>query len=77
MDRRAAWPATLRRASGGVGDCDFVQGRQLVFTGWIISARGPRIALLVGSGACVAAAVLASFVHTPANPDDALTDPAQ
>jgi MFS family permease len=45
-----------------------------ILTGWIISAGGPRAALLVGSGACLAAAVLAAFVHTPANPDQALTD---
>lgn len=45
-----------------------------ILTGWIISAGGPRVALLVGAGACVAAAVLAAFVHTPPHPDDALTD---
>ncbi len=45
-----------------------------ILTGWIISAGGPRTALLVGSGACLAAAVLAAFVHTPPHPDDALTD---
>jgi MFS family permease len=45
-----------------------------IVTGWIISASGPRAALLVGSGACLAAAVLAAFVHTPPNPDQALTD---
>jgi MFS family permease len=45
-----------------------------IVTGWIISASGPRVALLVGSGACVAAAVLAAFVHTPPHPDEALTD---
>jgi MFS family permease len=45
-----------------------------ILTGWIISASGPRTALLVGSGACFAAAVLAAFVHTPAHPDQALTD---
>jgi MFS family permease len=48
-----------------------------IVTGWIISAGGPRTALLVGSGACLTAAALAAFVHTPANPDDALTDLAQ
>ena len=48
-----------------------------IVTGWIISAGGPRAALLVGSGACLAAAVLAAFVHTPANPDQALTDLAR
>jgi hypothetical protein len=46
-------------------------------TGWIISTGGPRAALLVGSGACLAAAVLAAFVHTPPNPDEALTDLAR
>ena len=45
-----------------------------ILTGWIISAGGPRVALLVGSGACLAAAVLAAFVHTPPHPDEALTD---
>jgi MFS family permease len=45
-----------------------------ILTGWIISAGGARVALLVGSGACLAAAVLAAFVHTPPNPDEALTD---
>jgi MFS family permease len=48
-----------------------------ILTGWIISTGGPRVALLVGSGACLAAAILAAFVHTPAHPDDALTDLAQ
>jgi hypothetical protein len=40
-------------------------------TGWIIAASGPRTALLVGSGACLAAAALAAFVH---NPPHNLTD---
>ncbi len=48
-----------------------------IITGWIISASGPRVALLVGSAACLAAAVLAAFVHTPPNPDEALTDLAR
>ncbi len=48
-----------------------------IVTGWIISRGGPRAALLVGSGACLAAAVLAAFVHTPPNPDATLTDLAQ
>ncbi len=48
-----------------------------ILTGWIISAGGPRVALLVGSGACLAAAALAAFVHTPPHPDEALTDLAQ
>jgi MFS family permease len=45
-----------------------------LLTGWITSAGGARVALLVGSGACVVAAVIAAFVHTPPNPDQALTD---
>jgi MFS family permease len=45
-----------------------------ILTGWITSAGGPRVALLVGAGACLAAAVLATFVHTPPNPDATLTD---
>ena len=48
-----------------------------LLTGWIISIGGPRAALLVGSGACLAAAALATFVHTPPNPDAALTDLAE
>ena len=36
----------------------------------VMPEAGP--ALLVGSGACVAAAVLAAVVHTPPHPDDAL-----
>jgi MFS family permease len=48
-----------------------------ILTGWIISAGGPRVALLVGSGACLVAAMLAAFVHTPPNPDAPLTDLAQ
>ena len=48
-----------------------------ILTGWVISAGGPRVALLVGSGACLVATVLAAFVHTPPNPDKALTDLAQ
>ena len=48
-----------------------------ILTGWIISAGGPRVALLVGSGACLAAAVLAAFVHTPPHPDMALRDLGQ
>jgi MFS family permease len=45
-----------------------------IVTGWITSLGGPRVALLVGAGACAAAAVLAAFVHTPADPDAALAD---
>ncbi len=48
-----------------------------ILSGWIISAGGPRVAFLVGSGACLAAALLAAFVHTPPHPDQALTDLAQ
>src|SRR5580658_167967 len=48
-----------------------------ILTGWIISAGGPRVALLVGSGACGAAAVLAAFVHTPPHPDEGLADLAR
>jgi MFS family permease len=43
-------------------------------TGWIISVSGPRAALLVGAGACLIAAAIGSRVHTPPNPDEALTD---
>jgi MFS family permease len=45
-----------------------------VLSGWISSAGGPRIALLVGAGACLVAAFIGSRVHTPPNPDAALTD---
>jgi MFS family permease len=45
-----------------------------ILIGWIISASGPRVALLVGSGACLVAGVLAAFVRTPPHLDDALTD---
>jgi MFS family permease len=48
-----------------------------IVTGWIISAGGPRAALLVGAGACLVAAGMAAFVHTPAHPDAALTDLAR
>ncbi len=44
------------------------------FTGWLISLNGPRTALVVGSVACLVAAGLASLVHTPPHPDDALSD---
>jgi MFS family permease len=43
-------------------------------TGWISSAGGPRIALLVGAAACLVAALIGSRVHTPPHPDAALTD---
>ena len=45
-----------------------------VLSGWISSAGGPRIALLVGAGACLAAALIGLRVRTPPNPDAALTD---
>jgi MFS family permease len=45
-----------------------------ILTGWITSAGGPRVALLVGAGSCLAAGVLAAFVHTPSHPDAALHD---
>jgi MFS family permease len=45
-----------------------------IVTGWITAAGGPRIALLVGAGSCLAAATLAALVHTPPNPDAALHD---
>jgi MFS family permease len=45
-----------------------------IVTGWITAAGGPRIALLVGAGSCLAAAALAALVHTPPNPDAALHD---
>jgi MFS family permease len=45
-----------------------------VLTGWITAEGGPRVALLVGSGACLLAAGIAARVHTPPNPDAALTD---
>jgi MFS family permease len=45
-----------------------------IITGWITQTGGPRTALLVGSGACVAAALLAAFVRTPPHPDAQLTD---
>jgi MFS family permease len=48
-----------------------------IVTGWIIAAGGPRVALLVGSGACLVAAGMAAFVHTPPHPDEALTDLVQ
>ncbi|HEY0870246.1 MAG TPA: hypothetical protein VGD55_07590, partial [Acidothermaceae bacterium] len=45
-----------------------------VLTGWICSTAGPRVALLVGAGACVVVAGVAARVHTPPDPDAALTD---
>jgi len=48
-----------------------------ILTGWITEAGGPRIALLVGSAACLVATGIAARVHTPPNPDAALTDLVQ
>jgi MFS family permease len=48
-----------------------------ILAGWIAAAGGPRVALLVGSGACLLAAGIAARVHTPPNPDAALTDLAR
>jgi hypothetical protein len=42
--------------------------------GVIISAAGARAALLTGAAACLAAAAIASRVHTPPHADAALTD---
>jgi MFS family permease len=48
-----------------------------ILTGWITEAGGPRVALLVGSGACLLAAGIAARVYTPPNPDAGLTDLVQ
>ena len=45
-----------------------------IITGAIISAAGARAALLTGAAACLAAAAIASRVHTPPHVDAALTD---
>jgi MFS family permease len=45
-----------------------------ILSGWIITASGPRVALLVGAGACLIAAGIATRVHTPPNLDSELTD---
>jgi MFS family permease len=45
-----------------------------ILSGWMITAGGPRVALLVGAGACLVAAGIASRVHTPPNIDAELTD---
>ncbi len=45
-----------------------------VITGAIISAGGARAALLTGAAACLAAAAIASRVHTPPHADAALAD---
>jgi MFS family permease len=48
-----------------------------VLTGWISSAAGPRVALLVGAAACLLAAGIAALVHTPPHVDATLTALAQ
>jgi MFS family permease len=48
-----------------------------ILTGWVTEVGGPRVALLVGSGSCFLAAGIASRVHTPPDPDAALTDLVQ
>jgi MFS family permease len=45
-----------------------------VLSGWLCSFAGPRIALLVGSGACLLVGGIAARTHTPPDPDAALTD---
>ncbi len=45
-----------------------------ILSGWIITAGGPRVALVVGAGACLLAAGIAARVHTPPDPDASLTD---
>jgi MFS family permease len=45
-----------------------------ILSGWLITAGGPRVALLVGAGACLVAAGVASRVYTPPNVDAELTD---
>jgi MFS family permease len=45
-----------------------------VLSGWIMAGGGPRAALLVGTGACLVAALIGARVHTPPDPDAALTD---
>ncbi|HXW35358.1 MAG TPA: MFS transporter [Acidimicrobiales bacterium] len=45
-----------------------------ILTGWITEAGGARVALLVGSGACLVAALMAAFTRTPPNPDATLSD---
>jgi MFS family permease len=43
-------------------------------TGWISSAAGARVAFVVGAGAALVAAGIGLLVHTPPDPDAALTD---
>ncbi len=45
-----------------------------IITGSIISAAGARVALLVGTAACLVAAAIAARVHTPPHIDATLTD---
>jgi len=45
-----------------------------ILTGWIISASGPRTALLVGAGGCIVAAGLAARVTTPPRSDTPFAD---
>ncbi|HEY1485516.1 MAG TPA: MFS transporter, partial [Micromonosporaceae bacterium] len=45
-----------------------------VLAGWISGASGPRTALFVGAASCLAAGLVASRVHTPPHPDEALAD---
>ena len=45
-----------------------------LLSGWICSTAGPRVALVIGAGACVVVAGVAARVHTPPHPDAALTD---
>ncbi|HEY1703296.1 MAG TPA: MFS transporter [Trebonia sp.] len=44
-----------------------------IVTGAITSAGGARTSPLAGAAACLVAAVIAARVHTPPNPDAALT----
>lgn len=43
-------------------------------SGWIISASGPRVALLVGAAACLIAAAIGARVHLGPHPDEGLHD---
>jgi hypothetical protein len=45
-----------------------------IITGGILAASGARAGLLAGAAACLVAAGIASRVHTPPDPDAALTD---
>jgi hypothetical protein len=84
MDRDAlgvmpeARPLPQSQTSAAKGGSSFRALRsrpfRLYFGGQVASASSPRVALLVGSGACLAAAAMAAFVHTPSHLDEALTD---